>query len=83
MKRRWENEKASIARIREIKEKIETARSEAERAEKESALQRAASRRWYLICLEHRRLQEVFGVGADESRMNYAGWLTSLNDSSL
>ena len=29
MKRRWENEKAAIARIREIKERIEQARSEA------------------------------------------------------
>jgi ATP-dependent Clp protease ATP-binding subunit ClpB len=49
MKRRWENEKASIAGIREIKEKIETARSEAERAEKDSALQRAAELRYGTI----------------------------------
>jgi ATP-dependent Clp protease ATP-binding subunit ClpB len=46
MKRRWENEKACIGRIREIKEKIEQARSEAERAEKEAALQRAAELRY-------------------------------------
>jgi len=46
MRRRWENEKSSIARIREIKEKIETARSEAERAEKDSALERAAELRY-------------------------------------
>jgi ATP-dependent Clp protease ATP-binding subunit ClpB len=46
MKRRWENEKASIAEIREIKGKIEAARSEAERAEKESALERAAELRY-------------------------------------
>jgi ATP-dependent Clp protease ATP-binding subunit ClpB len=49
MKRRWENEKASIAKIREIKEKIEASRSEAERAEKESALQRAAELRYGTI----------------------------------
>jgi ATP-dependent Clp protease ATP-binding subunit ClpB len=49
MKRRWENEKASIARIREIKEKIEAARSEAERAEKEATLQRAAELRYGTI----------------------------------
>jgi ATP-dependent Clp protease ATP-binding subunit ClpB len=46
MKGRWENEKTSIARIREIKEKIEQARSEAERAEKEAALERAAELRY-------------------------------------
>jgi ATP-dependent Clp protease ATP-binding subunit ClpB len=46
LKRRWENERDGIARIREIKEKIEAARSEAERAEKESALQRAAELRY-------------------------------------
>jgi ATP-dependent Clp protease ATP-binding subunit ClpB len=46
MKRRWENEKACIKRIRAIKEQIEQARSEAERAEKESALERAAELRY-------------------------------------
>jgi ATP-dependent Clp protease ATP-binding subunit ClpB len=46
MKRRWENEKACIARIREIKERVEQARSEAERSEKDSALERAAELRY-------------------------------------
>jgi len=46
MKRRWENEKGAIKRIREIKERIEQARTDAERAEKESALQRAAELRY-------------------------------------
>jgi ATP-dependent Clp protease ATP-binding subunit ClpB len=46
MKRRWENEKACIARIREIKERVEQARSEAERSEKEAALERAAELRY-------------------------------------
>jgi len=49
MKQRWNNEKQSIAAIREIKEKIEKAREEAERAEKESALQRAAELRYGTI----------------------------------
>jgi ATP-dependent Clp protease ATP-binding subunit ClpB len=48
-KQRWENEKASIARIREIKEKIEAARAEAERAEKGAALQQAAELRYGVI----------------------------------
>jgi ATP-dependent Clp protease ATP-binding subunit ClpB len=49
MKRRWENEKACISRIREIKEKIESARAEAERAERDSVLQRAAELRYGTI----------------------------------
>jgi len=46
MKRRWENEKASIAQIRQVKERIEQARADAERAERESSLQRAAELRY-------------------------------------
>jgi ATP-dependent Clp protease ATP-binding subunit ClpB len=46
MKQRWENEKGEITRIRQVKERIEQARLEAERAEKESALQRAAELRY-------------------------------------
>ncbi len=47
MKQRWENEKSSIARIREVKEKIEQARAELERSEKQSAsLERAAELRF-------------------------------------
>jgi len=49
LKQRWENERASIARIREIKEKIEAARVEAERAEKGAALQQAAELRYGVI----------------------------------
>jgi len=49
MSRRWENEKQTITRIREIKERIEQARAEAERAEKESALERAAELRYGVI----------------------------------
>ena len=49
MKRRWENEKSVIAGAREIKEKIEQARVEAERAERESALERAAELRYGTI----------------------------------
>jgi ATP-dependent Clp protease ATP-binding subunit ClpB len=46
MRQRWENEKQTIHRIRAVKEKIEHARAEADRAEKESALERAAELRY-------------------------------------
>ena len=49
MKRRWENEKATIAALRETAELLEQARSAAERAEKEGgadSLQRAAMLRY-------------------------------------
>jgi ATP-dependent Clp protease ATP-binding subunit ClpB len=49
MRQRWENEKATIAKIREAKEKIEQARADADRAEKESALGRAAELRYGVI----------------------------------
>ncbi|NIM00127.1 MAG: ATP-dependent chaperone ClpB [Acidobacteria bacterium] len=49
MKRRWENEKAAIASLRETAERLEQARSEADRVEKEGgadSLQRAAKLRY-------------------------------------
>ncbi len=46
MKGRWDNEKGIIQKIKEIKAKLEQTRTEAERAEKESALQRAAELRY-------------------------------------
>jgi ATP-dependent Clp protease ATP-binding subunit ClpB len=58
MKQRWENEKKIIASIREITEKTERARSDAERAEKESALQRAAELRYGTIPALERELEE-------------------------
>jgi len=42
MRAHWEQEKATITRIREIKEQIETARTELERAEREADLEGAA-----------------------------------------
>lgn len=42
----WQAEKASIKQIREIKEKLETAKQEAERAEREGDLGRAAELRY-------------------------------------
>jgi ATP-dependent Clp protease ATP-binding subunit ClpB len=45
-KQRWENEKSVIQRTGQIQEQVEQARLEAERAEKESALARAAELRY-------------------------------------
>jgi ATP-dependent Clp protease ATP-binding subunit ClpB len=71
MQQRWENEKQAIARIREVKGQIERARAEADRAEKESALQRAAELRYGRIPelqaqleQENRRLTEFQRDGA-------------------
>jgi ATP-dependent Clp protease ATP-binding subunit ClpB len=42
----WENEKRAITEIRELKERLEAARNEAERAEREGDLERAAQLRY-------------------------------------
>ena len=71
MKQRWENERGAITRISEISEQIEQARLEAERAEKDSALQIAAEMRYGRIPtlqaeLEQQRAQlaELQSTGA-------------------
>ena len=68
---RWENEKSAIAGIRSIKESVEKARAEAERAEKEGNLQRAAELRYGQVpeleseLAEHKeRLAQLQGEGA-------------------
>ncbi|HKQ60175.1 MAG TPA: ATP-dependent chaperone ClpB [Candidatus Polarisedimenticolaceae bacterium] len=61
LKRRWENEKAAIKGIRETKERIEQARAEAERAEKDAALERAAELRYGTIPGLERQLEEQNG----------------------
>jgi ATP-dependent Clp protease ATP-binding subunit ClpB len=62
MKSRWENEKGCIAKIRQIKERIEQARAEAERAERESALERAAELRYGEIPGLESELEEQNGA---------------------
>ena len=71
MKQRWDNEKRSIQSIGQIKERIEQARIQADRAEKEAALERAAELRYGEIPKleselddENRRLAELQQVGA-------------------
>ena len=49
MKRRWENEKQCISKARDLKERVESARTDADRAEKEAALERAAELRYGAI----------------------------------
>jgi ATP-dependent Clp protease ATP-binding subunit ClpB len=46
MKARWQSEKDAIAAVRELKERLEQAHREAERAEREADLQRAAELRY-------------------------------------
>jgi ATP-dependent Clp protease ATP-binding subunit ClpB len=46
LKSHWKNEKAIIQRIREVKEKIEQARIESEKAEREGRLEKAAELRY-------------------------------------
>ncbi|MDL1949552.1 ATP-dependent chaperone ClpB, partial [Acidobacteria bacterium ACD] len=49
MKARWRNEKEAIQRIRELKKRIEDARADAERAERQGDLNRAAELRYGVL----------------------------------
>ena len=65
MKRRWENEKAAIAALRETAERLESTRSAADRAENEGgadSLQRAATLRYGEIP----ELEKTFAAGKAE-----------------
>src|SRR5918996_1712400 len=55
----WESEKAAIARIRDRKQTIEQAREEAERAERDGDLQRAAELRYGTIPTAERELEQA------------------------
>ena len=68
MKSRWENEKRGIAEIREVKAQIEKTRAEAERAEKEGALERAAELRYGAIPDLERKLEAGKTALADLQR---------------
>jgi ATP-dependent Clp protease ATP-binding subunit ClpB len=58
MKAQWQAEKDAIAGVRELKERLEQARVEAERAEREANLQRAAELRYGEIPELERKLAE-------------------------
>ncbi len=59
MKAQWQAEKAKITAIQELKEKLETAHRDAERAEREADLQRAAELRYGVIPGLERELAEA------------------------
>src|ERR671915_338283 len=59
MKAEWQREKDAIARVRELKERLEQAHREAERAEREADLQRAAELRYGEIPELERELGEA------------------------
>jgi ATP-dependent Clp protease ATP-binding subunit ClpB len=58
MKAQWQSEKDAIQGIREVKERLEQARAEAERAERDANLQRAAELRYGEIPELEKRLPE-------------------------
>jgi ATP-dependent Clp protease ATP-binding subunit ClpB len=59
MKAQWQSEKQAIQEISELKERLEQARGEAERAEREADLQRAAELRYGEIPELEKRLAEL------------------------
>ncbi|HEV3284228.1 MAG TPA: AAA family ATPase, partial [Solirubrobacteraceae bacterium] len=59
MKAQWQNEKQSIQQISELKERLEQARGETERAEREADLERAATLRYGEIPELERQLAEL------------------------
>jgi ATP-dependent Clp protease ATP-binding subunit ClpB len=59
MKARWQSEKDAIAAVRELKERLEQAHREAERAERDADLQRAAELRYGEIPELQRELTEA------------------------
>ncbi|EHK86952.1 ATP-dependent chaperone ClpB [Saccharomonospora azurea SZMC 14600] len=56
---RWQNEKGSIERVRELKEQLEQLRGEAERAERDADLGRAAELRYGRIPALEKELEEA------------------------
>ncbi|MGH2805280.1 MAG: AAA family ATPase, partial [Thermoleophilaceae bacterium] len=59
MKAEWQREKDAIGRVRELKERLEQAHRDAERAEREADLQRAAELRYGEIPEVERELREA------------------------
>ncbi len=73
MKEQWQREKDAIRGVSELRERLESARAEAERAERESDLQRAAELRYGEIpelerqLAEHESAERERAAGGDES----------------
>jgi ATP-dependent Clp protease ATP-binding subunit ClpB len=71
MREQWEKEKQAIQGVRETKERLEQARVEAERAEREANLQRAAELRYGEIPELERQLSEH--EAAERAKGNHEG----------
>jgi ATP-dependent Clp protease ATP-binding subunit ClpB len=59
LRARWEQEKAAISRVRELKQKLEEVRQEAERAERAADFERAARLRYGEAVVLERQLEEA------------------------
>jgi ATP-dependent Clp protease ATP-binding subunit ClpB len=59
LKTQWETEKAAIKKIRELKEKIEQTRDEAQRAERDGDLNRAAELRYGVMPRLNQEMEEA------------------------
>jgi ATP-dependent Clp protease ATP-binding subunit ClpB len=73
MKAQWQSEKQAIQEISDLKERLEQARGEAERAEREADLQRAAELRYGEIPELEKRLAELESAEAAPSDGDGAG----------
>jgi ATP-dependent Clp protease ATP-binding subunit ClpB len=73
MRAQWEKEKRAIQGVRETKERLEQARVEAERAEREANLQRAAELRYGEIPALEKQLAEHEAAERERERDDGAG----------
>ncbi|EID54444.1 ATP-dependent chaperone ClpB [Saccharomonospora xinjiangensis] len=64
---RWQNEKGSIERVRELKEQLEQLRGESERAERDGDLGRAAELRYGRIPALEKELEEATRVTEEKA----------------
>ncbi len=64
---RWQNEKGSIERVRELKEQLEQLRGEADRAERDADLGRAAELRYGRIPALEKELEEATRVTEEKA----------------
>ena len=65
LKAQWESEKGVLKTIQELKQKVENAREEANRAEREGNLQKAAELRYGTLPQLEKQLQDASGKLAD------------------
>ncbi|WP_020501266.1 ATP-dependent chaperone ClpB [Sciscionella marina] len=66
---RWQNEKGSIEKTRELKEQLETLRGEADRAERDADLGRAAELRYGKIPALEKELEQATEAEVDSAAM--------------